>query len=126
MIHYPQDAHFNARFAAHASLCAAGSGRFWEVHDTLFATLSRWDRDPDPQAYFDSLQVALGVPEGVVRDCRDRQRYLRLLSTDIERARASGVRELPALFVGERLLAGAERNVAGIERAVRTALEARR
>lgn len=126
MVHFPRDEHFNARFAAHASLCAAGSGRFWEVHDTLFATLPRWDRDPDPQAYFDSLQIAVGVPADVVRDCRQRQRYLRLLTTDIERARASGVREFPAVFVSERLLPASDRSVAGIERAVKRATDARR
>jgi len=47
-VNAPRDEHFNARFAAHAALCAASAGRFWEMHDSLFATLGVTDDAPYP------------------------------------------------------------------------------
>jgi protein-disulfide isomerase len=118
----PQDTHFNARFAAHASLCAASAGRFWEMHDSLFANQARWARLDDPRPYFDSLAVASGVPAGMQAQCTARQPLLRLLTEDIERSRASGARTVPTVFVGNRRLAERDLTVAGVRRAVQAEL----
>jgi len=115
---FPQDDHFNARFAAHAALCAAASGRFWVMHDSLFATMPLWRRSPDPRPYFDSLAVTLGANGEVQRDCTRRSRLLRLLDTDIELSLKSGAREVPVVFVGDRRLARGELTLDGVRRAI--------
>ncbi|MGQ0645963.1 MAG: DsbA family protein [Gemmatimonadaceae bacterium] len=125
-VNFPQERHFNARFAAHAALCAASAGRFWEMHDALFAELPRWDRMSDPQPFMDSLAVSVGVPSEVQTSCTTRQRLLRLLGDDIERSHAAGVTELPTVFVGDSLLPMRERTAAGVRRAVERALRQRR
>lgn len=117
-VNAPRDEHFNARFAAHAALCAASAGRFWEMHDSLFATLPRWDRMPDPQAFMDSLAVSAGTPAETQADCTQHQRLLRILEGDIRRSTQAAVTELPAVFVGERRLAPSELTVEGIRRAI--------
>lgn len=117
-VNAPRDEHFNARFAAHAALCAASAGRFWEMHDSLFATLPRWERMPDPQGYMDSLAVSAGVPFEEQDRCTKRKRLLRVVEGDIRRSAQANVTELPTVFVGERRLQGSELTVEGIRRAI--------
>ncbi|HEX4935958.1 MAG TPA: thioredoxin domain-containing protein, partial [Gemmatimonadaceae bacterium] len=121
----PRDGHFNARFAAIAALCAGSAGRFWPVHDSLFAALPRWERDPDPRAYMDSIAVAAGVPAERQRDCVDRNRLLRLLDGDIMRSATSRVVEVPTVFVGDQRLPSSELTLGGIRRAVEAAARSR-
>jgi protein-disulfide isomerase len=117
-INAPQDANFNARFAAHAALCAASSGRFWAMHDTLFATQATWARNEDPRPLFDSLAVAVGADRGVQERCTERQPLVALLSGDMDRSAAAGVTSVPTLIVGEQRLAGARLTLPIIRRAV--------
>ena len=117
-VNTPRTEHFNARFAAHAALCAASAGRFWEMHDSLFATLPHWDRLPDPQGYFDSLAVSAGVPAEVQAQCTAHQRLLRVIEGDLRRSAQAGVTDPPAVFVGERRLPASELTVEGIRRAI--------
>lgn len=121
-VNHPQERHFNARFAALAALCAATAGRFWEMHDSLFAAQPYWHRMPDPRPYMDSLAVAAGVPAAVQSDCTSRNRMLHTLTNDIERSRELGVADVPAVFVGERRLEPGELTPGGLQRAVRSAL----
>lgn len=117
-VNSPQAQHFNARFAALAALCAAASGHFWEMHDSLFATLPRWERTPDPRPFMDSLAVAIGAPPAAQRDCVARDRLLALLEGDQERSARSGATDLPTVFVGDRRLAAAELTIDGVRRAI--------
>lgn len=118
-VNFPQDRGFNARIAAHTALCAASAGRFWAMHDSLFATLPRWQRTPDPQPFFDSMAVVVGVPPEEQRFCIERQRLLHLLAGDMERSRKSGVTEVPTVFIGSEMLSGRRLT----EKAVRRALD---
>ncbi len=122
-VNFPQESHFNARFAAHAALCAGASNHFWAMHDTLFATQAAWARRDDPRPFFDSLAVAVGSDSGTQRECTTRLRMMRLLTSDIERSQSAAVRVVPTLLVGSTALSGADLNLARIRRAV---LDARR
>lgn len=117
-VNAPQEVHFNARFAALAALCAASAGRFWAMHDSLFASQPRWDRMPDPQPFMDSLAISAGVPAEEQRACTQRRRLLRVLEGDIRRSERAGATDLPAVFVGERRLAASELTVDGLRAAI--------
>jgi hypothetical protein len=123
-VNSPQERNFNARFAAHAALCAAAAGRFWEMHDSLFATQHRWARLTDPRPYMDSLAVAAGVPAEKQADCTARNRMLLRLSSDIEQSRQSGggATDVPVVFVADRRLEPDDLTPGGLRRAVRAAL----
>jgi protein-disulfide isomerase len=121
-VNAPQDQHFNARFAAAAALCAATGGRFWEMHDSLFAQQAVWERMPDPRQYFESLAGAAGVPASMHNDCVSRNRMLLRLSSDIEQSRNAGVTDVPAVFVADRRLGRDELTYEGLADAVKKAL----
>lgn len=118
---FPQDSRFNSRFAAHAALCAGSSGRFWEMHDSLFATLPTWDRMNDPRPYFDSLAVRAGARPEDQRSCTERQRLLPLISDDIERSQAAGAVVVPTVIVGDHRLAGDSLTLDAVRGAVKAA-----
>ncbi|MBK8250731.1 MAG: thioredoxin domain-containing protein [Gemmatimonadetes bacterium] len=117
-INAPQDDHFNARFAAHAALCAASSNQFWAMHDTLFATQGQWARREDPRPWFDSMAVAVGADAAAQSRCTERQPLLHLMAQDMERSAAAGVREVPTVIIGEKRLSGTSLTLPQLRRAI--------
>lgn len=99
--------HPNAQAAAEAAMCASAQGRFWEMHDALFRSQSRWEQIPDPAPVFDSLAAAAGVEAARYRQCTRSHATAALVSADRERSRAAGVRSTPTFFIGSRRLEGA-------------------
>ncbi|SNT01738.1 Na+/H+ antiporter NhaA [Geodermatophilus saharensis] len=91
------DVHPHARLAAEAAEAAAAQGRFWEMHDRLFAGQDRLDPG-------DLLEHAAAVGLDVVRFSRDlgSGQYARRVEQDVESAEASGVEGTPTFFVGGR------------------------
>ena len=124
-VNYPQDKYVNARFAAHAALCAAYAGHFWATHDSLFANQAAWARSADPRPYMDSLAVHAGVPAASQANCTERQRMLHTLTNDIQRSFNSGITELPTVYVGERRLPREALTTDGLRQAIREALATR-
>ena len=88
--------------AAEASLCAHEQGRFWTVHDRLFA------RDPERRA-----AVLLSRPETLALEperfnrCLEQGTYAARVRADLEAALAAGAVTPPVTFVNGRLLTGA-------------------
>jgi protein-disulfide isomerase len=117
-VNAPQDDHFNARFAAHAALCAAASNRFWPMHDTLFATQGEWTRREDPRPWFDSLAVAVGADAAGQARCTQRQPLLLLLAQDLERSATAGVTTVPTVIVGEQRFVGSSLTLPLLRRAI--------
>lgn len=53
--------HDNALSAAYASEAAANQGKFWEMHDKLYAAQTEWSELPDPQPKYDAYASAIGL-----------------------------------------------------------------
>ena len=88
------DVHPYAQVAAEAAEAASAQGRFWEMHDRLFAHQDSLDRD----AVIDHAQ-ALGLDlDRFVDDLQERvhAEHVRL---DAESAAAAGVTGTPTFFV---------------------------
>jgi len=107
-INYPLPIHRNAWPAAEAAMCAAAQGKFWPMHDALFATQDRWGELPDPSAVLDSLAGAVGVDTTTWRTCVTKQAMKRLIQADADRATESGARSTPTFFIGGRMIEGAQ------------------
>ncbi|MBM7805119.1 Na+/H+ antiporter NhaA [Geodermatophilus bullaregiensis] len=91
------DVHPHARLAAEAAEAAAAQGRFWEMHDRLFA-------HQDELTPVALLEHAAAVGLDVPRFARDlgASRFARRVEEDVESAEASGVTGTPTFFVGGR------------------------
>jgi protein-disulfide isomerase len=51
----------NGDEAAHASECAAEQGRFWPMHDALYANQTEWKKARDPVPAFERYAKSIGL-----------------------------------------------------------------
>jgi protein-disulfide isomerase len=121
-LNMPLSMHRNALPASEAAMCASVQNKFWQMHDTLFASQAQWEVLPDPRAKFDSITSALGVDMPQWRSCMAQHSTVALINADRDRARQAGVNSTPTFFVGNQTLTGADANVRG---AIDAALKAR-
>ena len=93
--HFPVTGrHPRAREYAEAAEAAAAQGRFWEMHDLLFA-----ERDPEPVALAERLGLDVARFEDELRSGAHAER----VAADRVEGEARGVSATPAFFVaGER------------------------
>ncbi len=91
------DVHPYAELAAAAAEAAGAQGRFWEMHDLLFAHQNQLELE-DLAGY--AGRLGLDVEE-FLRDI-DEQRHASRIRDDVADAEASGARGTPTFFVGDR------------------------
>ena len=68
-INYPLPIHANAWPSAEAAMCAGAQGKFWQMHDGLFAAQERWEDKHPPTAVLDSVAHAIGVDTTAMNAC---------------------------------------------------------
>lgn len=100
-LNFPLSQHRNALPAAEAAMCASAQGKFWEMHDALFASQQRWENLPNPQPLFDSLATPLGLKMNDWRDCVSKHLTQSLIEADRERSSKAGVGSTPSFFIGD-------------------------
>ncbi len=93
---FPLPIHPHAVQAAQSALCAAQQGRFWEMHDALFANQDMLSR---PQLL--SHGAAIGLDAQLFRKCLDGPPF-DSVATDQAQGEAAGVTGTPTFFVGKR------------------------
>jgi protein-disulfide isomerase len=100
--HFPiRSSHPRAWAAACAAEAAALQGRFWEMHDLLFADQGRLE---DPHLWDRAERLGLEL-ERFERDRRSEAVRLRV-RRDFESGVRAGVVTTPTVFAGGRMLAG--------------------
>jgi Na+/H+ antiporter NhaA len=97
MRHLPlSDVHPHAELAAQAAEAAGAQGRFWEMHDLLFAHQDELQAE-DLAGYAGELGLDV---ERFLRDLGE-ERYAERVREDVASAEASGARGTPTFFIGE-------------------------
>jgi protein-disulfide isomerase len=99
---YPLPFHRFAQKAAEASLCANDQGKFWQMHDAIFA-----DQQALEVAQLKSKATDLGLNTEQFNQCIDLGRHAAAIQADVKDGAAAGVTGTPALFVNGRLILGA-------------------
>lgn len=110
-INLPLGMHREAYGAAEAALCAAGQGRFWPMHDRLFAAQREWSGAEDAAERFAGYARELELDMDAFRDCTENDRVASLILNDAMQASGAGVNGTPTFFLnsrsGQRALSGA-------------------
>jgi protein-disulfide isomerase len=82
--------------AAAAAYCAGDQGKFWEMHDALFAN----NRDVEDQGSFISKRLKaiaenMGLDTNAFNECYDSGKYKDAVQKDFDDARAAGIEGTP-------------------------------
>jgi predicted DsbA family dithiol-disulfide isomerase len=101
--HFPLDFHQQARKAGEAGACAAEQGKFWEMHDAMFANPGRLQ-----VADLKETAKTLGLDTAAFGECLDSGRHGGLVERDLEAGSRYGVSGTPAFFVNGRPIIGAQ------------------
>jgi protein-disulfide isomerase len=99
--HSPLPIHADAPLAHELAVEAARQGKFWEMHDLLFANQAKLKR-----ADLDGYAQKLGLDMQAVKKALDGRTHRPLVDRDLAEARALGVTGTPTLYLNGRRAAG--------------------
>ena len=107
-VNFPLSSHVHAWPAAETAMCAGAQGKFWEMHDALFATQAHWEAMTAPSVVFDSLARANGLDMASWRNCVSSGKMRPLIQADQDRAARAGASATPSFMIGDKILTGAQ------------------
>jgi protein-disulfide isomerase len=97
---FPLGFHPNAHLAAQASLAAHAQGKFWALHDKMFANQSKLDR-----ASLETAAEEVGIDVAAFKKALDDGTYVGAVDADIALGEKVSVSGTPTMFLnGQRLL----------------------
>ncbi len=100
--HFPLSSiHPNAQKAAEASECASDQGKFWEMHDKMFAEQDNLGIDS-----LKAMAKSLGLNSSKFNECLDSGKYAKKVADSEEEGTAYGVKGTPTTFVNGTLISG--------------------
>ena len=98
----PLPMHPQARLGAEASLCANAQGKFWEMHDWLFANKDKIARDT-----LVTEATALGMNAEAFAACLDGNTFGAQVDEDMSEARSFGITGTPGFLINGIAIRGA-------------------
>lgn len=100
--HYPLPMHENAFISAEASECAADAGKFWEMHDVMYANQQMLDA-----AGLKKLASQIGLDGNAFAACLQSGKYAEKVEKDMADGKLFGVQATPTFFIGGQMFEGA-------------------
>jgi cyclophilin family peptidyl-prolyl cis-trans isomerase/protein-disulfide isomerase len=107
--HFPQEAdNVNALLAAQASEAADQQGKFWDMHDQLYAHAPEWRGLPPEQfrAKLTEYARTVGLDGAAFKAALDSQSTLPIIKQSIQAALAEGLKGVPALLFNGQAYSG--------------------
>ncbi len=101
--HNPLGFHQRAMPAAMASECARDQGKFWEMHDKIFANQRALD-----DSQFETYAKDIGLSVGQFQECYKGNKHKARILKDQSTSVRLGARGTPAFFINGRFLSGAQ------------------
>ena len=110
-INLPLSSHREAFSAAEAAMCAGAQGKFWQMHDRLFATQREWGNQANANQRFERLAGELQMDMAAWRDCTANDRTASIIVADAMQAAEARINGTPTFILngrgGQRALSGA-------------------
>jgi protein-disulfide isomerase len=96
---YPLSFHPHAMKGAMAANCAADQGKYFEMHDLLFANQAAWSALPDAVPTFKQYAGQLGLNQSTFDSCIDSDAHKDEINKDLADGSASGISGTPGFWV---------------------------
>jgi len=120
--HFPLiSIHPNATLAARYAEAAGKQGKFWEMHDGLFATQIEWSdlSNDEAREYFLSLGDQLSLDRTLLTAAADSDEIVNLVSSDLRTAEQLQLTFTPSIFLNGELM-----DVAEVQQAIQAGVTA--
>lgn len=115
---FPLPQHEHAILAASAARAAGEQGKFWQMHEQLFARQRAWSVAANARALMSGYAVVLGLDQKAFDQVIDSGKYTAALQAAAEQASQRGVNATPTFEVNGKLV-----DAAGLNAAVEAALQ---
>lgn len=93
--------HEHAEMAAEASRCALAQGKYWQMHDAMFADQSKLD-----EAALIKTAAGLGMDQSSFKSCLTSAKYKAVVQQDFQAGSQAGVNATPSFFINGEFLSG--------------------
>ena len=100
---FPLPNHGEAFKASEAARCAGEQGKYWEMHDAMFAN-QRALEVPQLKRY----AAGLGLDAARFDPCLDSGKFAAVVRADMAQGQAMGVNSTPTIYINGRALIGAQ------------------
>jgi protein-disulfide isomerase len=106
---FPLSMHKNTWDASLAASCANDQGKFWEMHDQIFATQDKWNGE----ATSNPRKVLKGIADGLHLDlakygaCMDAETHRPQIQANQQEGERRGVSSTPSFAIGGHIYPGA-------------------
>lgn len=98
--------HKNAVAAANAAESAGAQGKYWEMHDKLYANQTEWSDLSNPADKFAEYATSIGIDGTKVKKAIQDKAYQQFIDTDMADGEALQVNSTPTVFIdGKKLSA---------------------
>ena len=120
--HFPLSMHENAVPAAWASEAAGLQGKFWEMHDILFARQDEWNATSTPETVYKNYAAELGIDTEKFMIDYNSSFVKEMVQEDANRAASLDLNSTPTFFVNG-VKVPPLRSKEDLENAIKSALE---
>ena len=106
---FPLPMHKNTWDASNAAACADEQGKFWPMHDMLFANQDRWNGEAtsSPKGEFKGYAQQLGLDVPKWEACYDADRYRSRVASNRAEAERRHIESTPTFIIGGKMVPGA-------------------
>ncbi len=87
-----------------AARCAEAQGRFWQMHDLLYARTEAWRGESNPNGVFIELAEEIGLDTDRYRECLADRTHLQDVASSLNYGQSLGVNGTPTLYLNGRRL----------------------
>lgn len=101
---YPLEYHQYGMASAQVAYAAFLQGKFWEMHDLLYANQQEWSEAADPYPYFDAYANGLGLDISKLHEDMNAQSTKDLITRQHAEGSAAGVNHTPWFVVNGSVL----------------------
>lgn len=105
---FPLSIHPNAVPAAQAARAAGAQGKFWAMHDLLYARQGEWEGDRDVTKRFKSYAAELGLDQAAFDRALDEKTYAQAITAAIGEGEKQGVNSTPTYLVDGKVTSANE------------------
>jgi protein-disulfide isomerase len=105
---FPLPMHRNTWSASLAAACASDQGKFWEMHDAIFANQNEWNSEAtaNPRKPLRRLAEHIGLNLDEWDHCFDTRKHVPRIKGNEAEATRRQVRATPTFIIGSRMIPG--------------------